>query len=135
MPTAIGGYVLDVAALVGVCRRRPYPEAVVWGTVLTDGVLVVPATVLTEARARIPATGRDILEVILGLPNTVVADLDPTAADRCGTLLSRLTGEEREKLSAAQATAEATGRGWPVATDRGALLSRLDPETDVDQLP
>src|SRR6266567_3512582 len=40
MPDAVGGYVLDVAALIGVCRRQPYPEAVVWGTVLTDGVLV-----------------------------------------------------------------------------------------------
>ncbi|MFI5778576.1 hypothetical protein [Nocardia sp. NPDC051570] len=135
MPTAIGGYVLDVAALVGACRRHPYPEAVVWGTVLTDGVIVVPAAVLAEARARIPVSGTDILEAILGLPNTVIVDLDPVGADRCGVLLSRLTDDEREKVSAAQATAEAISRGWPVATDRGSLLNRLDPEADVDQLP
>ncbi|QIS10533.1 MULTISPECIES: hypothetical protein [Nocardia] len=132
---AIGGYVLDVAALIGACRRKPYPESVIWGTVITHGVLVVPAAVLGEARARIPRSGLDILDVVLSLPNTVIADLNDVVAARCGTLLAAVSDDVRGQLSAAHAAIEGVNRGWPIATDRAGLLTRLLPAADVDQLP
>ncbi|RJO69978.1 hypothetical protein D5S18_29335 [Nocardia panacis] len=132
---AVGGYVLDVAALIGACRRRPYPESVVWGTVITHGVLVVPAAVLDEARARVPPASADILEVLLSLPNTVIADLDEAVAARCGALLADAVEQRAGHLSAAHAAIEGVSRGWPIATDRAEFLISLLPSADVDPLP
>jgi hypothetical protein len=131
----IGGVVLDVPSVIGACRRDPYPEAVVWSTLDTGDVVAIPAAVLAEARIRIPASGRDILDVLLDLPNTVVPTFDQAAATYCAHVLAALPADQRPDLAAAHAVFEATHRSWPVTTDRGALLATLDPTVQIDAMP
>jgi len=126
--------VLDVAAVVGACLRDPYPEAVVWSGVDLGNVIAVPAAVLVEAEARIPGSSADILDVLLDLPNTVVPTLDKPAARRCAALLKAMP-EHRAQVAAAHAVYEAVRRAWPVTTNRGSLLSQLDPTAQIDAMP
>jgi len=131
----IGGVVLDVPAVVGACHRDPYPEAVVWSTLDTGDVVVIPAVVLAEARGRIPATALDILDILLDLPNTVVIALDADTATYCGDVLAAQPPGARTDLAAAHAVVEAVRRGWPVTTNRGDVLTALDPAVQIDTLP
>ncbi|NNH69033.1 hypothetical protein HLB23_03955 [Nocardia uniformis] len=132
----VGGVVLDVPGVVGACRRHPYPEAVVWTALHTGDVIVIPAAVLAEARSgRVSTEGLDILEVLLGLPQTVVAELDADTAQRCGVILAAASTPQGADLAAAQAVVEATRRRWPVTTNRSTVLTALDATTIIDEMP
>lgn len=128
------GVVLDVPAVVGICRRAPYAEAVLWTTIANNGVIAIPATVLAEARGRLPAATLDILDVILGLPNTVVPELGAAVAAECGALLAGVP-DNRDQVAAAHAVIEAIAREWPVTTDRGKFLTALDERAQIDAMP
>ncbi|QIS02707.1 hypothetical protein F5X71_10575 [Nocardia brasiliensis] len=130
----IGGVVLDVAAVVGACLRDPYPEAVVWSGIDLGNVIAIPAAILTEAEAHIPPNGLDILDVLLGLPNTVVPVLDQPAARRFARLLAAAP-DHLSQIAAAHAVSEAVRRDWPVTTNRGGLLTALSPDVRVDAMP
>lgn len=133
---AIGGIVLDVAAVLSVCRRDGlYAESVVWACVDTGDVVVLPAAVLAEARAHLTGGQLDVLAMMRDLPNIIVSALDTDTADRCGRLLSRLSSHQRGLMSAAHAAIAGVDRGWPVLTDRGPLLLDLDTRVGVDRLP
>ncbi len=55
-----------------------------WAAVGQSNVLVVPSTALTLAWAQIPTEAHTVLEVLLGLPNTVLEVLDPPTAHQVG---------------------------------------------------
>ncbi len=135
--TAIGGVVLDVAALRAFATRETlYAESVVWACVDSGDVIVVPTIALAEARAGLPAGQLEILTVLVELPNTVVPVFDVAAADRCTDLLARVpAGRELGAVSAAQVVDAGVSRAWPVVTDRGELLTLLDHRVLVDPLP
>lgn len=85
----IGGRVLDTSALEHIATGRSvYARALVWAAVEHSNVLVVPTTALTLTWARIPAEAHAILEVLLGLPNTVLEVLDPPTAHQVGLFLA-----------------------------------------------
>jgi hypothetical protein len=129
----IGGWVLDVPAVVGIARRSPYPEAIVWTANETDGVVCIPAAVLAEASARVPAADRDILAVVLGLEITVVPELDQAVADDVGQLLAR--AGQPGQLALGHAVRCATQRGWPLVTDRTELVRTMSSTIEVDDMP
>lgn len=69
----IGGRILDTSALEHIATGRSiYARALVWAAVEQNTVLVVPTTTLTTAWARIPIQDHPVLEVLPGLPNTVL---------------------------------------------------------------
>jgi hypothetical protein len=129
----IGGWVLDVPAVVGAAQRAPYPEAIVWTANETDGVLCIPAAVLAEASASIRATDRDVLAVILGLEVTVVPSLDQAAADAVGHLLAG--AGEPGHVAVGHAVYCAIQRGWPLVTSRVTAARALDPTIELDPMP
>lgn len=131
---AVGGVVFDRAALVDWAWQKPYPQAMVFAVATNGSTIVVPATALTEARAVIPVDRHDILDVLLDLPNTVVAALDrATHATVAGVLAA--SPDAVDALSAAHTVAESVGRAFPCLTNRGPRLRDLDPRIDLDDLP
>ncbi|GAB4590103.1 hypothetical protein Ntsu_79350 [Nocardia sp. IFM 10818] len=109
--------------------------AVGFACVQTGDSIIVPATALAEARAYIPADRRDVLAVLLDLPNTVVVDLDEPGGVAVGAVLAAAEEPRAALLSAAQVVVAAVGRDYPCLTDRGDRLRELDPRLVVDELP
>jgi hypothetical protein len=135
---ALTGVVFDTAAVLGFARREPYPQAMCWTLAEHGGSVMVPAAVLAAAHADIDPRDREVLDVLLGHPSTLVPAVDRAAAARLGALLRdrRDAGRRPDELiSAAHAVAEATARHWYVLTDRAELLTRLNPELLFDSLP
>ncbi|MGH3679738.1 MAG: hypothetical protein ACRDT2_05690 [Natronosporangium sp.] len=128
----IGGRVLDAPTLAGFAGELPYPQALVWTAVQEDIVLAVPAAALTSAWARTPAGVHDALDVLLGLPNTVVEPLDRDAAGEVGPLLA---GGDVDAVRAGQVVHSGIRRGWPVVTAEPAPLRAIDPRVEIDELP
>jgi hypothetical protein len=128
----IGGRVLDVSTLVDFAAERPYPQALVWTAVQEDIVLAVPACALASAWAQTPARAHDALDVLLGLPVTVVEQLDQPAAREVGRLLA---GGDVDAVRAGQVVHSGLRRGWPVVTAEPAPLRSVDPRVEVDELP
>jgi hypothetical protein len=128
------GVVLDLGAVLGWCRRDPYPHAIAWATAGSGNTIVVPSAVLTAARALVPPSQLDILGALLGMPHTVVSVLDRTVAADLGALLAG-QGDADTLLSAAHSVHEAVARDWHVLTDRAKLLVRLRPDVQTDIIP
>lgn len=84
----IGGRVFDVTAIVDFATvRSVYAEALVMTAIEENIVLVVPGAALARAAALIPPGHELGVDVLLGLPCTVVDDLDATRARSVGALL------------------------------------------------
>ncbi len=130
----IGGRVLDTSALEHIATGRSvYARALVWAVVEQNNVLVVPTTALTVAWARIPTEAYPVLEVLLGLPNTVLEALDGPTAHEVGMLLGVAGG--RGELAAGHVVWCTRQRGWPVLTADAGPLRQLDPDLDIEELP
>lgn len=88
----IGGRVFDVSAVVNFTTARSvYAEALVMTAIEENIVLVVPGAALARATALIPAGHQLGVDVLLGLPCTVVDALDATQARAVGALLPSRT--------------------------------------------
>jgi hypothetical protein len=136
----IGGRVLDTSALLRFASNTSiYMQSAVWVALEEGLVLSVPATALTEAWARSHSGDHDVLDVLLGLPITVVDPLDADEARRTGRLLAASSEQVGEDAAADVRTGHvvhtARRRGWPVLTAVPESLRRLDPELEVDELP
>lgn len=125
----IGGRVLDASAVVAFASGRSvYAAALVWTAAEEGLVLVIPATAVAAAWARIPAKHHPVLEVLLRLPVTVVDDL--TAARACAV------GAAGGDLLDAHALLCAGERGWPLVTGDAKRYERTAAGVvEVEQLP
>jgi hypothetical protein len=133
-PSSLTGVVLDLGAVLGWCRLDPYPHAIAWATAGSGNTIVVPAAVLTAARALVPRSQLDILAALLGMPHTVVPALDRGVAAEVGTLLIGRS-DAVALLSAAHAVQAALSRNWYVLTDRATVLLGLNPDVQTDTIP
>jgi hypothetical protein len=126
----IGGLVVDTSAIVQFASSTSvYAQAAAWYAVAESAVLVVPATALTEAWAQVAPRHRDALDVLLGLPVTIVTDLGNTQAGPIGQLMAG-----RGDIRVGHVAHTARSRGWPVLTAHATPLRRLDPGLDIEQL-
>ena len=128
----IGGRVLDssaVRAFVG--QRSVYVSALVWTATEEDIVLLIPATVLTEVRADADEMARAVLDVLLGLPVTVV---DPLEAGRAAEVADLLGEVGAGDLASAHGAACALDRLWPLVTGAPSRYEAV-PGLVVEQLP
>jgi hypothetical protein len=128
----IGGRVLDASVLVGFAEGLPYPQALVWTAVEADMVLAVPAAAVTTAWARTPSSAHDALEVLLGLPGTVVEVLGQAEAREVGRLLA---GGHTDAVRAGQVVRSGLRRGWTIVSAEPAHLRAVDPRVEIDELP
>jgi hypothetical protein len=129
----IGGRVLDTSAVVQFASNTSiYMQSAVWVALEESLVLAIPATSLTEAWARADPADHDALEVLLGLPVTVIDPLNATETRPVGELLARAAAAD---LRAGHVAHVARGRGWPVITAAAGPLRLIDPELDVEELP
>ncbi|MFQ6392890.1 hypothetical protein ACLMAJ_05525 [Nocardia sp. KC 131] len=133
-PATLTGVVLDLGAVLGWCRRDPYPHAIAWATAGSGNTIVVPATVLAAARALVPADQLDILAALLGMPHTIVPALDLRIAAEVGGLLAEHPDADT-LVPAAHAVHEAISRNWSVLTDRATVLRGLHAEVQADPIP
>jgi len=139
----IGGRVLDTSALLRFASNTSiYIQSAVWVALEEGLVLAVPATSLTEAWAQSHSGDHDVLDVLLGLPITMVDPLDAEEARLTGRLLAADRSEQVDEGEDAAADVRtghvvrtAQRRGWPVLTAVPEPLRRLDPELEVDELP
>jgi hypothetical protein len=130
----IGGRVFDVTAIVDFATARSvYAEALVMTAIEENIVLVVPGAALARAAALIPAGHQLGLDVLLGLPCTVVETLDVTQARAVGALLQQC-GQPGCDVATAHVVLCAKQRGWPVVTnDTGPLLA-LASSVEIESL-
>ena len=130
----IGGRVFGTSALEHFATGRSiYARALVWAAVEQGDVLVVPTTALTAAWANIPPEAYPVLEVLLGLPNTVIEVLDRSTAHQVGALLA--TADRPAELIAGHVVWCGRQRGWPILTAAPGPLRQLDPEVEIEELP
>jgi hypothetical protein len=131
----IGGRVFDVSAVVNFATAGSvYAEALVMTAIEENIVLVVPGAALARSAALIP-TGQELgLDVLLGLPCTVVDALDVAQARAVGALL-RQCGRPGVDVAAAHVVLCAQQRGWPIVTDAPEPLLTLDSSVEIEILP
>ena len=128
----IGGRVLDVTAIVGFSTGQSvYTEALVMTAIEENIVLTVPSTALARASAPIPRGHELGLDVLLGLPCTVVDALDTVRARSVGALVAR-GGDPRGDIAAAHVAHCAQRRGWPVLTSDPEPLLTFDSSTEIE---
>jgi hypothetical protein len=131
----IGGRVFDVSAVVNFATARSvYAEALVMTAIEENIVLVVPGAALARAAAVIPPGQELGVDVLLGLPCTVVDALDAAQARAVGALL-RQCGQPSVDVAAAHRAPRAQQRGWPVVTDTPEPLLTLDRSVEIERLP
>jgi hypothetical protein len=131
----IGGRVLDVTGVVGFSTGQSvYTEALVMTAIEENIVLTIPSTALARASALIPPGHELGLDVLLGLPCTVVDALDAVQARALGALLQQ-GGEPRGDIAAAHIVHCARRRGWPVVTSEPEPLLILDSSIEIENLP
>ncbi|MFN2496862.1 MAG: hypothetical protein ABR608_13280 [Pseudonocardiaceae bacterium] len=129
----IGGRVLDVSALEHFATGRSvYARALVWAAVEQNTVLVVPTTALIMTWAQIPTEAYPVLEVLLGLPNTVLDVLDGPTANRAGLLMAATDSGDP---IAGHTVWCGQQRGWAILTADPDPLRALHPDVDIEQLP
>lgn len=133
---ALGGRVLDVAALVDLAENRTVYGRALVATALEHGtVLAVPAAALASARARGDTRARARLHLLPDLWAVVVDALDLGAADAAGDLLATSNGTDSIDVPAAHVALVALRRGWPVVTDRGEHLRAVADMIEIEPLP
>ncbi|GAA2286103.1 MULTISPECIES: hypothetical protein [Glycomyces] len=130
----IGGRILDVSAIVGFATSMPYPQAVVFTALEQNVVLAIPSGALAEAWSQARRRDRDALLVLLGLPVTVVMDLDQKSARDVGLMLSR--SRQHGNIAAGHVAWCGLNRpGWPIVTGEPKTLLAFDASLEIDQLP
>jgi hypothetical protein len=129
----IGGRVLDATALAAFAIGRPvYVRALVWAAVEENIVLAVPSAALGRAWSMLEPEHHPALQVLLDLPNTVIDELGPAAAQASGLLLA---ASGLDDIVAGQVAASAKRRGWPAVTGEPAALRKLDTTVAIEELP
>lgn len=129
----IGGRVLDTSAVVQFASNTSiYMQAAVWVALEESLVLAIPTTALAEAWAQADRADHDALEVLLGLPVTVVDPLDASRTRPVGELLAAAPSAG---VRAGHVAEVARRRGWPVITAATEPLRQVDPGLDVEELP
>lgn len=129
----IGGRVLDATALAAFAVGRPvYMRALVWAAVEANIVLAVPSAALGRAWSLLGPEHHAALQVLLGLPNTVIDELTPATAHESGLLLA---AAGQHDIAAGQVAACARRRGWPAVTGEPAVLRKLDELVTIEELP
>jgi hypothetical protein len=122
---AIGGWVLDVSALVAFVEASEYAASVLSMAHRTGRTLLVPLPAVAAAAARRPymnSAGR--LGALLAEPMVISVDGSVASGSAYERLVERAAGDRL----AALVVLLATQRGWPVLTDRGDSLARLRPD-------
>jgi hypothetical protein len=123
-----------VNAVVGFSTGQSvYTEALVMTAIEENIVLTIPSTALARASALIPSGHELGLDVLLGLPCTVVDALDAVQARALGALLQQ-GGEPRGDIAAAHIVHCARRRGWPVVTSDPEPLLTLDGSIEIENL-
>jgi hypothetical protein len=130
----IGGRVFDVTAIVGFCTGQSvYAEALVMTAIEENIVLTIPAAALARACALI-FRGHELgVDLLLGLPCTVMDPLDTAQARALGTLLQQ-SGTPSRDLAAAHVVHCAQQRGWPVVTSDPDPLLSFDSSIEIEPL-
>lgn len=124
-----------MTAVVGFSTGQSvYAEALVMIAIEENIVLTIPPTALARAAALIPRGHELGLEVLLGLPCTVVDALDAVQARALGALLHQ-GGQPRGDIAAAHVVHCARRRGWPVVTSDPEPLLALDSSIEIESLP
>lgn len=130
----IGGRVFDVTAIVDFATARSvYAEALVMTAIEENIVLVVPGAALVRAAALIPAGHELGVDVLLGLPCTIVDALDAAHAPAVGALL-RQCGQPGVDVATAHVVYCAQRRGWPVVTNDPGPVLALDSSLEIESL-
>ncbi len=131
----IGGRVLDVTAIVGFSTGQSvYAEALVMTAIEENVVLAVPSAALVRACALIPRGHELGMDVLLGLPCTVVDPVDTAQARAVGALLQQ-GDQPRGDIVAAHVVHCAQRRGWPVVTGDPEPLLTLDNSIEIEISP
>lgn len=129
----IGGRVLDSSALAAFATGRPvYVRALVWAAVEQNIVLAIPSAALGRAWSVLEPEHHAALQVLLGLPNTVIHELDPTTAQEAGLLMA---ASGQDDIVTGQVVSTARRRGWPAVTGDPGALRKLDSAVFVEELP
>lgn len=129
----IGGRVLDSSALAAFATGRPvYVRALVWAAVEQNIVLAIPSAALGRAWSVLEPDHHAALQVLLGLPNTVIHELDPTTAQEAGLLMA---ASGQDDIVTGQVVSTARRRGWPAVTGDPGALRKLDSAVFIEELP
>ncbi|MET0188847.1 MAG: hypothetical protein ABW212_07625 [Pseudonocardia sediminis] len=129
----IGGRVLDSSALAAFATGRPvYVRALVWAAVEQNIVLAIPSAALGRAWSVLEPEHHAALQVLLGLPNTVIHELDPTTAQEAGLLMA---ASGQDDIVTGQVVSTARRRGWPAVTGDPGALRKLDAAVFIEELP
>jgi hypothetical protein len=95
-------------------------------------VLAVPSAALGRAWALLEPEHHPALQVLLDLPNTVIDELGPVAAQESGLLLA---ASGHDDIVAGQVAASARRRGWPAVTGEPGTLRKVDTTVTIEELP
>ena len=129
----IGGRVLDSSALAAFATGRPvYVRALVWAAVEQNIVLAIPSAALGRAWSVLEPEHHAALQVLLGLPNTVIHELDPATAQEAGLLMA---ASGQDDIVTGQVVSTARRRGWPAVTGDPGALRKLDSAVFIEELP
>ena len=108
-----------------------YASALVWTAVEEDIVLLVPATAAAMAWAVLDDRTDPVLEVLLGLPVTVVDELGGARAREVGRLRRGLDPSP----DLAHAALCSRQRGWPLVTADPSAYDALGTDLEIEALP
>ncbi|MGD9988640.1 hypothetical protein [Pseudonocardia sp.] len=129
----IGGRILDASALAAFAIGRPvYVRALVWAAVEENIVLAVPSAALGRAWSLVGPEHHAALQVLLGLPNTVIDELSPAMAQESGLLMA---ASGQDDLVTGQVVAASRRRGWPAVTGDPGALRKMDGTVAIEELP
>ncbi len=124
-----------MTAVVGFSNGQSvYAEALVMTAIEENIVLAVPSAGLARASALILRGHEPGLDVLLGLPCTVVDPLDTVQARTVGAILEQ-SGEPRGDIAATHVVYCAQQRGWPIVTSDPERLLTLDSSIEIENLP
>lgn len=123
-----------MTAIVGFATGQSvYAEALVMTAIEENIVLIVPSAALAHASALVPPGHELGVDVLLGLPCTVVDVLDAAQARTAGVLLQQ-SGEPGNDVAAAHVVLCARHRGWPIVTSDPEPLLTLDNSVEIENL-
>lgn len=130
---------LDAPALSRFATEDQYAQAVVWTSLEQGSTLFVPVTALALAWPTTPRAAHDAIDVLLGLPVTVIDPVDTSRAADIGDVLARAAEPDEihgywGAIAAAHLVALSRVRDWPIITDSTAYLHALDPKVEIKLL-
>lgn len=132
----IGGRVLDTSALEDFATGKSvYTQALVWVALEQGIVLAIPAAALMAAWAVLPPSDPDPLDVLLGLPVTVVDPLDERSAREAAKLAAAGVADPYGCIAAGHVAWSARQRGWPIVTAEPDVLRLLGADLILETLP